>query len=489
MTQRPNILFCIADDQSWPHASAYGCPWVNTPAFDRIAREGILFNNAFTPNAKCAPSRAAILTGRYSWQLQEACNHLCFFPSDYVTYPELFKDAGYATGFTGKGWAPGEPGTYPDSSPRKLVGPEHNDLKLNPPTKSIANIDYAANFAAFLNAKPDDQPFCFWYGGREPHRGYEYGSGVRLGEKSLSDINEVPPCWPSTEDVKNDMLDYAFEIEWFDKHLSQILDILEERGELHNTLIMVTSDNGMPFPRMKGQLYEIAYHMPLAAMWKDAIEPGRIVDDLVNFVDFAPTFLEAAGIDIHSQITGKSLMPIFKSSKSGIIDPERTVLISGKERHDICRPGTVGYPIRGIRDHRHLYLRNFEPDRWPAGNPEVYYRNIDDSPTKTRVVEEKEQGNETYWQLCMGKRPKEELYDIQTDPHCITNLAESADHQTIKNTLWQKLRKTLEQHGDPRMEGRGHIFDEYPVTKTEQEQRVKERFRIARETGTFFKSN
>ena len=324
MTQRPNILFCIADDQSWPHASAYGCPWVNTPAFDRIAREGILFNNAFTPNAKCAPSRAAILTGRYSWQLQEACNHLCFFPSDYVTYPELFKDAGYATGFTGKGWGPGEPGTYPDGSPRKLVGPEHNDLKLNPPTKSIANIDYAANFAAFLNAKPDDQPFCF---------------------------------------------------------------------------------------------------------------------------------------------------------------------ISGKERHDICRPGTVGYPIRGIRDHHHLYLRNFEPDRWPAGNPEVYYRNIDDSPTKTRVVEEKEQGNETYWQLCMGKRPKEELYDIQTDPHCITNLAESADHQTIKNALWQKLQKTLKQHGDPRMEGRGHIFDEYPVTNPEQEQRVKERFRIARETGILFKSN
>ena len=194
MTQRPNILFCIADDQSWPHASAYGCPWVNTPAFDRVAREGILFNNAFTPNAKCAPSRAAILTGRYSWQLQEACNHLCFFPSDYVTYLELFKDAGYATGFTGKGWGPGEPGTYSDGSPRKLVGPEHNDLKLDPPTKSIANIDYAANFAAFLNAKPDDQPFCFWYGGREPHRGYEYGSGVRLGENPSLTSTKYPPA-------------------------------------------------------------------------------------------------------------------------------------------------------------------------------------------------------------------------------------------------------------------------------------------------------
>ncbi|MDP6037277.1 MAG: sulfatase [Candidatus Latescibacteria bacterium] len=489
MPKRPNILFCISDDQSWPHASAYGCKWVNTPAFDRIACEGILFNNAFTPNAKCAPSRAAILTGRYSWQLQEACNHLCFFPSEYITFQEIFGEAGYATGFTGKGWGPGEPGTYSDGSSRQLVGPEINELKLKPPATGINSINYSANFETFLNAKPDDTPFCFWYGGKEPHRGYEYGSGVRLGGKSLDDIDEVPPCWPPTDDVKNDMLDYAFEVEWFDKHLGEILDILEKNNELENTLIMVTSDNGMPFPRMKGQLYEVAYHMPLAAMWKGVIEPGRTIDDLINFVDFAPTFLEAAGIDAHPQMTGESLMPIFQSAESGLVDESRTALISGKERHDICRPDTAGYPIRGIRDHQHLYLRNFEPDRWPAGDPEIYYRNIDDSPTKTRVVEEKEQGNETYWQLCMGKNPEEELYNIQTDPHCINNLADSPEHQDIKNTLWTNLQATLKQHGDPRMEGRGHIFDDYPVTNSDKEKEILERLRIAKETGIFCKEN
>ena len=149
MTQRPNILFCIADDQSWPHASAYGCPWVNTPAFDRIAREGILFNNAFTPNAKCAPSRAAILTGRYSWQLQEACNHLCFFPSDYVTYPELFKDAGYATGFTGKGWGPGEPGTYPDGSPPQTRWPRTQRPQTQSPHKKHCQYRLRRQFCDF----------------------------------------------------------------------------------------------------------------------------------------------------------------------------------------------------------------------------------------------------------------------------------------------------------------------------------------------------
>jgi N-sulfoglucosamine sulfohydrolase len=188
-------------------------------------------------------------------------------------------------------------------------------------------------------------------------------------------------------------------------------------------------------------------------------------------------------------MTGDSLLPIFQSTESGLVDESRTALISGKERHDFCRPGTVGYPIRGIRDHQYLYLRNFEPDRWPAGDPEVYYRNIDDSPTKTRVVQEKEQGNETHWQLCMGKRPEEELYDIQTDPHCITNLANNPDHQNTKTALWQKLRETLKQHGDPRMEGKGHIFDDYPVTNPDKAQEVEERFRIANERGVFFKEN
>ena len=93
--ERPNILFCIADDASYPHMGAYGCDWVKTPAFDRVARQGLLFTRAYTPNAKCAPSRACILTGRNSWQLKEACNHIPFFPAEFKSYVEALAEHGY----------------------------------------------------------------------------------------------------------------------------------------------------------------------------------------------------------------------------------------------------------------------------------------------------------------------------------------------------------------------------------------------------------
>ena len=108
--QRPNILFCIADDAAWLHFGAYGCGWVSTPIFDSVAARGILFENCYTPNAKSAPSRASLLTGRYSWQLGEAGNHICHFPEDIKVFTEALEEAGYDVAFTGKGWAPGNPG-------------------------------------------------------------------------------------------------------------------------------------------------------------------------------------------------------------------------------------------------------------------------------------------------------------------------------------------------------------------------------------------
>ena len=104
---KPNILLAIADDWSWPHAGAYGCTWVKTPAFDRVAREGLLFARGYTPNAKCAPSRACLLTGRNSWQLEEAANHWCYFPEKFKSVFAALAEGGYITGHTAKGWGPG----------------------------------------------------------------------------------------------------------------------------------------------------------------------------------------------------------------------------------------------------------------------------------------------------------------------------------------------------------------------------------------------
>jgi len=464
---KPNILIAIMDDATYAHMGAYGCDWVKTPAFDRIAEEGILFRNAYTPNAKCAPSRAAILTGRPSWQLEEAANHWCYFPEKFKTYAEVLMENGYHVGYTTKGWAPGVPGEI-NGKPRQLTGKPYNTVKLDPPTPHISPNDYAANFIRFLDDNEDRKPFCFWYGSTEPHRGYAFGSGIRLTGKSTEEIDEVVPFWPDNDTVRTDLLDYAFEIEYFDLHLQRMLVELERRGELEKTLVVVTADNGMPFPRVKGQEYEYSNHLPLAIMWKEGIDhPGRVVDDFVSFIDFAPTFLEVVGINGEEKgmqaITGRSLTGIFFSSKEGTVDPQRDHVLIGKERHDVGRPGDAGYPIRGIVKGDYLFVRNFKTDRWPAGNPETGYLNCDGSPTKTVCLDAANNPSTfQFWKWSFGKRPEMELYDLSEDPACLNNLAEDEAYRSLLEELKEQLYTELEQQQDPRMLGNGDIFDQYP---------------------------
>jgi arylsulfatase A-like enzyme len=465
---RPHILFCIADDASYPHFGAYGCTWTDTPAFDRVAREGVLFSNAWTPNAKCAPSRACILTGRNPWQLEAACNHMPYFPVKFRTYAEVLAEHGYFVGKTAKGWAPGV-AEDAEGHLRELAGHAFDARRLQPPTRGITNVDYAGNFEDFLDARPSDQPFCFWYGCREPHRRYEYGTGVRLGGRDPSDVPAVPEFWPDNEVVRSDMLDYGYEVEYFDTHLGRMLALLEERDLLADTLVVVTSDNGMPFPRIKGQEYALSNHLPLAVMWPHGIAaPGRVVDDFVNFIDFAPTFLEVAGVDPEAAgmqpMTGRSLIPIFESDRSGIVEPQRDHVLIGKERHDVGRPHDWGYPIRGIVRDGFLYLRNFETTRWPAGNPETGYLNCDGSPTKSEVLDLRRNGADpSFWAEAFGFRPADELYHITGDEQCLHNLADDPDFADRRDALREAMLSELREQGDPRALGRGEIFDEYPV--------------------------
>lgn len=463
---RPNILFAIADDASWKHFGAYGCEWVETPAFDRVAENGILFTRAYTPNAKCAPSRSCILTGRNSWELEEAANHSPHFPEKFKTYAEALSENGYWVGSVAKGWAPGDPGEI-NGQRRQLTGPKYDEFKTVPPAKHINSNDYARNFEAFLEQRPEGQPFCFWYGSTEPHRRYEFEAGINKGGKNLEQIDEVPEFWPDVDTVRTDMLDYAFEIEYFDSHLQKMLQKLEEIGELNNTLVIVTADNGMPFPRIKGQVYEYSNHLPLAIMWPEGIKnPGRVVNDFVNFIDFAPTYLNLAGLTAEEAgmqpVTGKSLTDIFYSEEEGDVVPDRDFVLVGKERHDVGRPDDVGYPVRGIISDGYLYLRNFKPDRWPKGNPETGYLNCDGSPTKTYILDtRRKKGVMEFWQLNFGKRPEEELYSIEDDPYCMENLTDVERFNDIKANLERKMTIKLQEQNDPRILGMGDVFDNY----------------------------
>jgi arylsulfatase A-like enzyme len=462
---RPNILLAIADDWGYGHAGAYGCKWTKTPAFDRVARDGLLFTRAYTPNAKCAPSRACLLTGRNSWQLEAACNHICFFPTKFKTYCEALADHGYFVGKTTKGWGPGVANDEA-GKPRLMAGRGFDSRKEKPTTSGISNNDYAGNFADFLQAAPAGKPWCFWYGAVEPHRAYEYGSGVAKGGKRLSDIDRVPAYWPDNETVRNDMLDYALEIEHFDSHVAKMLEMIEQRGELENTLVIVTSDHGMPFPRAKGNAYEASNHVPLAIMWKAGIQqPGRVVGDYVSFVDLAPTILEAADLSWQDSgmqpAVGVGLDDVFRQTRP--IRSSRDHVLIGQERHDVGRPHDWGYPIRGIVSNDWLYLRNYEPTRWPACNPETGYLNCDGGATKTVVLQARTDPQpRRFWQLCFGKRAGEELYHLATDPDCVNNLAEEPQHPQRKRELQEKMVAELKAQQDPRMFGQGHVFEEYP---------------------------
>ncbi|MGM9735895.1 MAG: sulfatase-like hydrolase/transferase [Candidatus Cryptobacteroides sp.] len=461
---RPNFLICVADDATFEHWGAMGCNWVETPVFDRVASEGVLYTNCYTPNAKSAPSRACLLTGKYSWQLGEAANHICNFPAEEKSFMEVLSGNGYATGYTCKGWGPGNPGTV-DGKPRRLTGRPYNSRKSAKPTSGINTNDYAANFADFLADAPDGSPWCFWFGCKEPHRKYEYGSGIIKGGKAPEMIENVPPFWPDCLQVRTDMLDYAYEIEYFDSQIGLMLSMLEQAGELDNTVVVITSDNGMPFPRCKGNNYEYAHHLPLAIMWPDGIShPGRVEDGFVSFVDVAPTILELAGVDASANGMGDMAGQSFSGNLQGLSEGTgRNILLFGRERDDNGRFADQGYPIRGIRQGDWLYLLNLKPHLLPGGDPMTGYRDTDSSPTKTAILELMRSGADSlYYNLSLGERAAVELYDVSTDPYCMTNRAGDKDCAAVRKSLDRQLRKLLRRQGDPRMGRDGDVFDRYP---------------------------
>lgn len=442
----------MSDDQSYPHTSAMGDPVVKTPAFDRVAKAGVLFRNGFCPAPQCAPARAALLTSRHIWQLEEAGTHASLFPGKFTAYTTLLERAGYHVGLTGKGAGPCN---FKDGGwPHNPAGKSYDARKTKAPPGVNTN-DYAANFADFLAARPKDSPFCFWFGSQEPHRTYAKGSGLASGKK-LADV-VVPSFLTDTEEVRSDLLDYFTEIEYFDRQLARHLEQIEKQGELDNTIVVVTGDNGMPFPHAKANMYDYGWHVPLAISWPARAKGGRVVDDLVGFLDFGPTYLEAAGIARPREMVGRSLLNILASTRQGTVDSTRDHILAGRERHSHARFDNLGYPSRAIRTRQHLYIRNFKPDRWPAGDPELF-ADIDDGPTKQFMMAHRDH---PLYAAAFAKRPGEELFDIVRDPGCITNLAASKAHAKTLGQLRSRLESRLRDTGDPRMSG-SEIFDSYP---------------------------
>lgn len=467
--EKPNILFIITDDQSWEHAGCYGSQAVRTPAIDKLAENGVRFTNAYCAAPSCSPSRAGILSGQDIFRLEEAGVLTGFIRDKYVLFPKLLEDNGYAVGFTGKGYWPRAADV--EGAIENPIGKNFHEHKYQSVPEGISKNNYPANFNDFLEQLPDNKTFFFWVGTNEPHTPYETDRGVETGIDT-SKI-KVPAFLPGLPVTKLNMADYLSEIEWADKMVDSIMQVLEEHHLMNNTLIVFTSDNGMPFPRAKSTLYDYGVRMPLIYKWDNKIKKGRVVDDPLSFIDFAPTFLDLAGIEVPPGMTGNSITNLLFSGKSGVIDEEREFVVSAFEKHTSCRAGQLGYPRRALHTKEWIYIRNYEPNRWPFGDPNVFiegwgwYGECDPGRLKHFMVEhQNETGMKPYFDVCFGKVPVEELYNKNEDPAMIHNLVTEAEYENKLKELRQKLTSYLKQTKDPREQGNSP-WDDYNLDKPE----------------------
>jgi arylsulfatase A-like enzyme len=505
--KRPNIFFFFADD--WGrYASAYDDfkpnEAFNTPVFDQFAREGVRFNNAHVTAPSCTPCRSSLLSGQYFYRTGlGAFLRGARWDESIPTYPLLLEEAGYHIGFTYKAWSPGTPRDAPYGGQRcayASAGARFNSFSQNATEMQEAgmNVEEAKtelcneglkNFESFLEDREPGQPFCYWFGPTNTHREWTKGSGKALWGLNPDDLKgRMPEFLPDVHEIREDMCDYLGEALALDRMFGVFLEKLEAMGERENTLIVVSGDHGIPgFPRGKCNLYNLGTEVALFAQWPDRAPGGRTVDDFVNLMDLAPTFLEAAGAPAPDVMTGRSIVPLLESEEEGWIDPSRDCVVTGRERHvDTAREGNLPYPQRAIRTKDYLYIHNFEPDRWPMGAPKglespelsipreklehdtrAAFADFDASPTKAWMIEHR---NEAQWrrhyELGFGKRPNEELYDLAGDPDYMNNVAGDPAYASVREELRRRLLRILEETNDPRVQGDGKTFERPPfVTK------------------------
>lgn len=504
--KRPNILFAFADD--WGrYASIYAeiepggiSDLVDTPNFDRVAEEGVLFTNAFVNAPSCTPCRSSLLSGQHFWRTgRGAILQGAVWDETIPTYPLELQKNGYHIGFSYKVWSPGTPANAPYGAGENAYNKRGSNFNgFSQYVSGKPDIEAAkqelydqvrGNFNDFLGDAKQDQPWCFWFGPTNCHRKWIQGSGKKLWGINPDDLKgKVPPFLPDVPVVREDLADYLGEVQAFDAGLGVLMDELEKRGELDNTLIVVSGDHGIPgFPNGKCNLYDFGVHVALAVRWGKEIPRGRVVEDFTILPDLAPTFLEAGAVEIPDTMTARSLIPVLKSEKEGVVDPTRDAAFFGRERHVAgVREGYLPYPQRAIRTKDFLYIRNFKPDRWPMGDGPGYGRpdgpmpdqqlltndtfatfgDMDASPTKAFVVLNRDKpGMRKYFDIAFERRPEEELYDLSKDPHQIKNVASEVGYKKAKQELSSRLISTLKETGDPRVTGDGSTFDQEPFTQ------------------------
>jgi len=445
--ERPNILFIVADNWRWPNASILGDPLARTPAFDRIAREGVLFTNTFNPVPSCSPTRSCLLTGKYAHELGERANLWSSFPKDTPVITELLQDSGYITAYCGKPWGPGN---------WNISGWNENPVGTK-----------FDDFSAFIARHEKSRPFFFWLGNTSTAT---RGGKLPFIEEAKATLNigalTVPPELPDCPEVRDDLLNYYGGVLKLDEEASEAVALLEKTGQLDETVIVYVSDNGWQLPRGLAHCYDRGSHVPLAIRWGTRLTAGRKVHEFVNVADLGPTFLEIAGLTPPVGMTMRSIKSLLLGQPEN--NPRDAVFIE-RERHANVRSGNLGYPVRGIRTHDFLYLRNMRPDRWPAGDPDILFihgrpfGDVDTTRVKDFLLEHlNDLAYAKYIDLIFAKRPSEELYDLKSDPDQLHNVSDKPEYSEKLNRLRDRVTQWMEQTHDPRCDPAYDGFDTFP---------------------------
>ncbi len=394
---RPNVVLIMAEDIG-PHLGAYGDPVAVTPTIDQLAEDGARYDLAFAPSGVCAPARTSLIMGTYPTAI--GGQHMRTLDRDYdmvpppevKAYTEALRASGYHCTNNAK----------TDYQIGGVVG--------GPPTiwdESSAIADWRTRGA--------EQPFLSVFTFFTTHEGQLHDDplpvprpDVVLETPTDPDDVVVPPYYPDTPVVRDDFARYYDNIALLDYQVAEILDRLEEDGLADNTLVIFVGDNGAGFPRDKRWVYDGGMHVPLIVRFPDRVPRGAVLDELVSFLDFAPTLLSLAGVEVPSYMPGRVFLGPATSS-----EPE--YVFAAADRHD-----EADDRIRAVRDERFKYIKNYRPDE-PYGQEISYRRNLHTMQEILRLEAAGQLDGPAGWYFDL--KPEEELYDTVSDPFEIDNLA------------------------------------------------------------------
>lgn len=431
----PNILFVLSDDHSYPYLGIYGANWMSTPNLDQFAREGMLFERAFTAAPQCVPSRTALMTGR-SPVAARMGRFSSPLPPDIITAPEVLRTRGYYTGVCGRyfhldGVVTPSPTTaqvyekYQLRSWKQRV--DFLNISSQGPTPQL--------FDEFLGQAPKERPWFFWINYNDPHHPWDADAG-RVDPAKI----KLPPHLPDLPGVREDLARYCGEVERADRSFAEAMAVLRKHGQEANTLVIFMGDNGMAFPHGKGSLYDPGLNVPLMARWPGHIKPG-VTRTLISGEDLAATFMDAGGAALPKGVSGRSFYPLLTG---GRYEPREYVfgarLFHGNGAFTPETKASTFDLSRCVRSNRYKLIYNVTPqmEYWPVDSgQDPGWQQILAAHKAGTLKPEHERA---YFQR---PRPVVELYDLETDPSELNNLAGRPEQRDIQQTLTAAMQEKM----------------------------------------------